>query len=249
MRRLRVLEEVTKQTNCVLISSENNAAYNCSVPVDEDKELTMSANDDFVFEGLGKPDIVISSYAKNAMKKLSDQTGDPLAQGVLTLSNSILTQKDRTFTVEGTLLENESLKDDEITLSLENANENLVNVSCNVNNKGNQQYELVCNPKKAINAHLDGVMGSTSTKPLLISMAEGQDDSINLQSKKGKFFLKNDDSKLSGGAIAGIVIACCVALIASAIVALLFVSKRKPPVEQASSIELYTPNRSGNYVN
>ena len=74
LRRLRVLKE--KKTNCTLITADDDddMTYNCSVPVDENKDLIMSANDDFEFEGLN-PDLIISSYAKSTMKSLSYQKG------------------------------------------------------------------------------------------------------------------------------------------------------------------------------
>ena len=88
MRRLRVLEEQT--ANCSLISNEaNDMVYNCSVPVDENTDFTMSAKDDFVFEGVD-PDLVVSSYANSTMKSLSSQTDDIFKNGVLVLTDSTL---------------------------------------------------------------------------------------------------------------------------------------------------------------
>ena len=117
---MRYLEEVKQNSTCILISQEDNdnMAYNCSVPVEENKDFTMSANDDFIFENLS-PDLIISSYANSTMKSLSSLINDPYEGGFLTLSNSILTQDDKKFRIEGYLMEDESLNDKQITLSLD----------------------------------------------------------------------------------------------------------------------------------
>jgi hypothetical protein len=247
---LRYLEEVKQNSTCILISPEDNdnMAYNCSVPVEENKDFTMSANDDFVFENLS-PDLIISSYANSTMKSLSSLINDPYEGGFLTLTNSTLTQDDMTFRIEGYLMEDESLNDKQVTLSLDqNGDGNLVNVTCNVNDKGNKKYELVCNSDKIIKAHLEGVMGKTSGKPLLIHMANNTKDLVDLKLPINNYNSKNSSNGLSGGAIAGIVIACCVALIAAAIVAYFCVRDPKPPVQEATALELYTSNESGNNI-
>ena len=249
-RRLRYLEEVKQNSTCILISPEDNdnMAYNCSVPVEENKDFTMSANDDFVFENLS-PDLIISSYANSTMKSLSSLINDPYEGGFLTLTNSTLTQDDMTFRIEGYLMEDESLNDKQVTLSLDqNGDGNLVNVTCNVNDKGNKKYELVCTSDKKIKAHLEGVMGKTSGKPLLIHMANNTKDLVDLKLPINNYNSKNSSNGLNGGAIAGIVIACCVALIAAAIVAYFCVRDPKPPVQEATALELYTSNESGNNI-
>ena len=249
-RRLRYLEEVKQNSTCILISQEDNdnMAYNCSVPVEENKDFTISANDDFIFENLS-PDLIISSYANSTMKSLSSLINDPYEGGFLTLSNSILTQDDMKFRIEGYLMEDESLNDKQITLSLDqNGDGNLVNVTCNVNDKGSKKYELVCTSDKKIKAHLEGVMGKTSGKPLLILMADNTNDLVDLKIPTRTYNSNHSSNGLSGGAIAGIVIACCVALIAAAIVAYLCVRNPKPPVQEASALEIYTSNASGNNI-
>ena len=247
---MRYLEEVKQNSTCILISPEgnDNMAYNCSVPVEENKDFTMSANDDFVFENLS-PDLIISSYANSTMKSLSSLINDPYEGGFLTLTNSTLTQDDMTFRIEGYLMEDESLNDKQVTLSLDqNGDGNLVNVTCNVNDKGNKKYELVCTSDKKIKAHLEGVMGKTSGKPLLIHMANNTKDLVDLKLPINNYNSKNSSNGLNGGAIAGIVIACCVALIAAAIVAYFCVRDPKPPVQEATALELYTSNESGNNI-
>jgi hypothetical protein len=242
LRRLRVLEEQT--VNCSLISNEaNDMVYNCSAPVDENRDFTMSAKDDFVFEGVD-PDLVVSSYANSTMKSLSSQTDDIFKNGVLVLTDSTLTNNNKTFIIEGNLMEGE-LNDKQVTLSLdENGNGNLVNISCNVNDQGNKKYQLVCSSNKKIKAHLEGVMGKTSSdKLLLIHMADANNDLVDLDSSSvSRIYQKKSSNGLSNGAIAGIIIGCCVALIAALVAAFLCSRKAKPPIEQTSTLEINSSN-------
>ena len=46
----------------------------------------------------------------------------------------------------------------------------IFNVKCKVNDKGSKKYQLVCTSNKRIKAHLNGVIGKTSVKSLLINM-------------------------------------------------------------------------------
>jgi len=107
---------------------------------------------------------------------------------------------------------------------------------------------LVCTSDKKIKAHLEGVMGKTSGKPLLIHMANNTDDLVDLKMPSRIYNSKQSSNGLGGGAIAGIVIACCVSLIAAAIVAYLCVRNPKPPVQEASALELYSSNTSANNI-
>jgi hypothetical protein len=254
LRRLRVLEEQT--ANCTLITDNNDdMTYNCSVPVDENKDFTMSAKDDFVFSDL-EPNLVVSSYANSTMKSLSSQTNDMFGNGVLVLTNSTLTNNDNNFIIQGTLLDGE-LNDKQVTLSFdENGNGNLVNATCNVNDKGNKKYELVCTSKQKIKAHLEGVMGKTSDKPLLINMANANNDLVDLDpsssssssSKVNHIYSKKSSKGLSGGAITGIVLACCVALIAAGVTAFLCLRHNNAPIQEKSYLQSNSLNSFKNLV-
>jgi hypothetical protein len=246
---LRVLEEQT--ANCTLITDNNDdMTYNCSVPVDENKDFTMSAKDDFVFSDL-EPNLVVSSYANSTMKSLSSQTKDMFGNGVLVLTNSTLTNNDNNFIIQGTLLDGE-LNDKQVTLSFdENGNGNLVNATCNVNDKGNKKYELVCTSKQKIKAHLEGVMGKTSDKPLLINMADGNNDLVNLDPSSqmnNQIFPKRSSKGLSRGAIVGIVLACCVALIAAGVTAFLCLRHNNATIQEKSYLQSNSLNSFKNLV-
>ena len=255
LRRLRVLEEQTVTVNCSLTSadSDDDMVFDCGVPVNANRDFTMSAKDDFVFEGVDT-DLVVSSYANSTMKSLNSQTNDIFINGVLVLTNSTLSYNDKNFIIEGTLMDGQ-LNDKQVVLSFdENGDGNLVNATCNVNGKGSRKYELVCSSNKKINAHLEGVMGETSDKPLLINMAEdGTSDYVDFDpsssSSSGyRVFKKKSSDGLSKGAIAGIIIGCCVALIAALVASFLCSRKTNPPIGQTSALELNSSNTIKNNI-
>jgi len=250
LRRLRVLGE--QKASCTLTDStveDEDLIYNCNVAVDPDKNFTMSAKDDFIFgNDTQEIDFVISSYANKTMNSLNEQNGDIFKNGVITLDNSILTSDENTFTIEGELQEGKSLNDKQITLSLNengDSNGNLVNATCKVNNLEGRKYQLVCTPSKKIKAHLDGTMATLSDNQLLvINMANSKEDFVDVDpSITNKLYPKKSSSGgLSGGAIAGIIIACVVALIAALVTAFLCNRNVKPPMQEASNLEINSSN-------
>ena len=248
LRRLRVLEE--QRANCTLITDNNNdMVYNCSVPVDANKDFRMSAKDDFEFSDL-EPNLIVSSYANSTMKSLSSQTNDIFGNGVLVLTDSTLKNNENNFIIEGNLMDGE-LNDKQVILSFdENGNGNLVNATCNVNDKGSKKYELTCTSTQKIKAHLEGVMGKTSDKPLLIHMTDANDDLVDLDSssKLNLIYPKKSSNGLSKGAIAGIIIACCVVLIAAAVTAFLCRKQNSAPIQEMNTWQYNSSNASKNII-
>jgi len=229
LRRLRILEE--QKANCTLVTEENNddMAYDCNVPISENKDFIMSANDDFEFVGLD-PNFKFSSYANKTRKAINNQTSEYV--DIFTLYNATLTTYDNTFIIKGVL--DDELNDKQVILSFdEDGKGDLTNATCKVNKAGGSNYKLDCTSSKRLKAHLDGVMGKTSTKPLLILKKEGEDDLVDVDSTPYKYGAigKKSSGGLSSGGVAGIIIACCVALIA-ALIAGYFCSKQtRPPME------------------
>jgi hypothetical protein len=254
LRRLRVLEE--QRANCTLITDNNNdMVYNCSVPVDADRDFTMSAKDDFEFSDI-ETNLIVSSYANSTMKSLSSQTNDIFENGVLVLTDSTLTNNDNNFIIEGNLMDGE-LNDKQVILSFdENGNGNLVNATCNVNDKENKKYELICTSTQKIKAHLEGVMGRTSSeKPLLIHMASNSNDEVDLDSsssssKLNHIYPKTSSSGLSTGAIVGIIIPCCVVLIAAVAAAFICSKQNIAPIQEMNTLQSNSSNTMiKNYIN
>ena len=93
--------------------------------------------------------------------------------------------------------------------------------------------------EESIVAPLNGVMGviSQTGKKLLIYMGDGEKNILNTGVNYQSLYKRtNSNSGLSGGAIAGIVIACVVALIALAVVAIMCRQKDdiKAPFDDSS---------------
>jgi hypothetical protein len=256
LRRLRVLEDQDQGANCTLITDNNNdMVYNCSVPVDANRDFTMSAKDNFEFSDI-ETNLIVSSYANSTMKSLSSQTNDIFENGVLVLTDSTLTNNDNNFIIEGNLMDGE-LNDKQVILSFdENGNGNLVNATCNVNDKENKKYELICTSTQKIKAHLEGVMGRTSSeKPLLIHMASNSNDEVDLDSsssssKLNHIYPKTSSSGLSTGAIVGIIIPCCVVLIAAVAAAFICSKQNIAPIQEMNTLQSNSSNTMiKNYIN
>jgi len=200
------------------------------------KDLRCQQNNDFVFGNGEEREFIISSYANKTMKTLSSQTGDNFENGILTLTDSTVKQDGKKFIIEGTLMEGE-LDVKKVTLSLdEEGKGDLSNVTCDVNNLGSRKYQLVCSSNKKVKAHLNGVMGKASDKPLLINMKNDNEDLVDIDSSSPKNFIyakKYNSDGISGGAIAGIIIACCVALVIALVTASLLNKKPKPALDQS----------------
>ena len=119
----------------------------------------------------------------------------------------------------------------------ENGDGNLENISCYLNNINNK-YELECTPNSSISAHLNNVDGKTfDNKNLVISMKENEDDFIYIKIPTNFYGnIKSSSKGLSGGTIAAIVICCVVAIIAIAIIAVLFNKpKQLQPVSKSAN--------------
>ena len=251
LRRLRVLEE--QRVDCVLITAENDdyMIYNCSAPVDPNRDFIMSANDAFIFGDGIQVEFIISSYANSTMKSLSSQTDDIFANGILTLTDSTLTQDGNTFIIEGNLMEDE-LNDNQVVLFLDaDGNGNLINVKCKVNDKGSKKYQLVCTSNKRIKAHLNGVIGRTSVKPLLINMKNGTYDLVDLDSSSNHIYIinqKKNSGGLSSGGLISISIVCFVALIATIIIVIIWNRRPKLPLEEVRALEINSLNSSKNNI-
>ena len=105
---------------------------------------------------------------------------------------------------------------------------------------------LECNATgKPIRTHTDNLHLTSGTDPngiiVIIEMDEGWDKnstSINTNSEN-RFSFKNSSSGLSGGSIAGIVIACVVVIIAASLAAILL-RKPAPPLDNTTIVDLKT---------
>ena len=94
-------------------------------------------------------------------------------------------------------------------------------------------------------------MGKTSDKPLLINMADGNNDLVNLDPSSqmnNQIFPKRSSKGLSRGAIVGIVLACCVALIAAAVAAFLCLKQNRAPIQDMNVLQSNSTNSIKNGI-
>ena len=138
-----------------------------------------------------------------------------------------------------------SLQDNQLILSFDKkGNGKIKNATCDANYLQDNIYELDCLAEKSINAHINDVNGiaTHSGEKVVIYMKSGSDEILNAGSNYMWLYNRGSSSGLSGGAIAGIVIVCVVALLAIAIGAMLFRKTNAPASFQESTLGVNTSN-------
>ena len=117
-----------------------------------------------------------------------------------------LEEKNLNFNLEGEI--KEGISGDKITLYFDDNSKKIKSATCDIESLKKKKYKFKCNIENNIKAHLTGVIGKTNLNEIVvISMKEG-----------AKEMLEDKSKKLSGGAIAAIIISCTVALVVLALV-------------------------------
>jgi len=126
-------------------------------------------------------------------------------------------------------------------------------VECTVDSKEGDDVVFKCPVNKRLDAIIDGAIGNSITPPpasVTFNFTEGELRKIELKGSSSggnggnggnNGYYRKNSSGLSGGAIAGIVIASAVALIVASVVAMMF--RKSKPIENVSStnVELNPP--------
>jgi hypothetical protein len=140
-------------------------------------------------------------------------------------------------------------KDDKLILTIYDNTTNPSkeqNINCEITEKSGKNYTIKCEPTSNIKGslYLSGLLNNDNNKTLIINNTDAYKDifefNIENPSKNSTVPIHRDNyrktsSGLSGGAIAGIVIACAVVLIIASIVAMM-VRKPVSPLDNSSSI-------------
>ena len=235
----------------ITFDEDPNIRYNCSFLVDEDAELekvTMDPSTPPTFEGMSEsiaPTIAVSSLANETMteKGIQAASGNELLRTQYLMNNTVLEENGLRFKLTGEM--DAYLPDNKVILSFdEKGNGKIKNATCDANYLQGNIYKLDCLAEKGINAHLNGVNGITakSNEKVVIYMKSGTDEVLNVGSNSMGLYNRQSSSGLSGGAIAGIVIACVVALLAIAIGAMLCRKTNVPAPFQESTLGVNTSN-------
>ena len=251
--RFRNLQEVTEKLAICQIVNEDYAnkevdnviRYNCSTDGTIDGNYTsIQSNNDFklgntknVNEATPTSDISFSQEIEKELENI--QTQDEQINNYYVLKDAYYTDLNGyRFTIKGTLDRNNT-NDNNVNFTLyhnQDSNDER-NVDCKVIKKEKEDYQIRCDSKKKISASLVSVNGVTENKNIItLNMKEnyGTIETGNGTNVYNKMY-KKSGSGLSGGGIAGIIIACVVALIIASIVAIML-KKPNPPAPNSSSI-------------
>ena len=223
-RLLRYLEEKDEIAECkrYTYDLDPDIKYNCSFPVEENADIGKVTSDgDFKFDGMDEsiaPIVILSSKANQTLiqEGIQSAKGEDLIRTQYLLNNTELEENGLKFKLLGQMDKKFPDKHKVILMFDEKGNGNIKNATCNVNNVTDLIYELDCYTEKSINAHLNAVNGITDSpnpEKLIIYMKPGGDEFLNTGSNYMGLYNRGSSSGLSGGAIAGIVIACIIALI------------------------------------
>ena len=240
-RRLRLLESKEEQATCYKIHDvDESIHYNCSAPVDENRNFTTIKSKGDYTDGDGNK----LSFEETTMSfdaNIAEMTGEDLEHSWVDLWDGERSHDESTFTINGQI--NESFSESKINLTL-NDTDDKKTFPCEVSHY-QEYYKLVCTPKERINnANMNNSIGIGNDKNVLVHMKKGHE---NLQfSPDGNpisnYHRKGSSRKLSGGAIAAIII-CCIFVLIAVIVTAYLLKKRKPvpkfPPEE-SGFEFYS---------
>ena len=121
-------------------------------------------------------------------------------------------------------------------------------MTCKVTSKEQNDYKIRCDPEKAFQGNLHRAVGNVDKTSLMLDLEQGK-DSVSVDpsrsSQKNPTYYRKNSSGLSGGAIAGIVIACAAALIIATILALALKGPKAPVASNSSIVGLKTDDFQG----
>jgi hypothetical protein len=251
LRNLQSVQNETAECTPVDINIDGKVKYNCTAPKQPNIDINQIVVNPDNFTLNGNPlsgtseDINFSEEAALAALNLQAQT-----QSVGTmyyLNNGIYKIYDKYFTISGEMDKNyPTTKEAPLTLVVYDKNSDgsriPQNVPCIVQSFSGKNYVFRCTPQQDIKGTIYLSPMNDGKDAITLNMTEGYDNisfTVNGQpgsQNKNNPIYRKSSSGLSGGAIAGIVIACAVVLIIASIIAMML---RKPvvaPMNNTSSV-------------
>ena len=229
-----------------------NVRYDCNAKKDSGAVVTNVTvlNVTFSEPKLNMEDINYSEEAALAAAQLSSQTQE--INKMFTLNGGRLTTYPNYFIITGEITDedfkpNYGITDSLILKVVDNSTDpsTAYNVSCKAQDNENNNYEFRCTPEEGVKGTIYLSTIKYGDKAISLNMTEGDyvnyatNNTIPGYTTRGNKMYRKSSSGLSGGAIAGIVIACVVALIITSIHAIMLrkiVTPKTPFQNQTPSI-------------
>lgn len=270
--RLRNLEEF-QTIKCTLKENQNdidndNFNYDCQLEkkIDNIKQISIDKNQNFELyesdeEGKStKINNVVINPTPNAIKTMDNIQNEKGVKKFFVLQNSTKIQEENKFKINGIIdTPEEDLHNSTFNLNVYE-NGKIIQIPCTLyskKNNGKNNYELECTPQYSIYASLNNSDGNIKEDKYLVVSMMDENDYIYYNFPNNNYRSKKSSSRgLSGGTIAAIVISCVVAVVAIAIIAVLFnkpksvshsqTQSQSLPDNQKSSLKMYESDISNN---
>ena len=260
--RLRSLEDRSIESTCTPageatdkdVLGGQSQRFECTGDVETSsdiKGLSISANDPVTTQGSDGKNATVTTddinFSEDASKAASSiESAKDNVNKVVILQNGIIASQNKDqFTIAGNLVDDVKDGDplkldlyDELTISNKK-------ILCSVKRNSGQAVEVNCDTNgENLKAGLNFKSGMDGNTKVILNMTDENaiieiNDANSTTPSGNNVVYRKNSSGLSGGAIAGIVIACVVALIAASIVALML---RKPtvtpPIDNTTAVQL-----------
>jgi len=228
-------------SNCTFVSQDLETGicgYSCEADTDREPSSVESLND-YKFDNqsfeLGN-NFTISDLALENSNNLV--FANSTISKIKTLENGVVFNNDSsTFSIRGQLkgVDSDTIPFTFVDKSKGEEDASLVNVRCNVTSKDDNDFQIKCDPETDLQTYINGTVGvlDDDQTGVYLNMTEHQ-NYVNVRKSSNVVYRKNS-SGLSGGAIAGIVIACAVILILVSLI-IMCIRKPKSPENNNSSV-------------